>query len=190
MKYHKIACLFALASCVLLVQCNRKTQGLSNTKTQTIDSLVTIPVDSLAKEIVEDLPPLDEQYPLLSYQRTNCYGICPAFEFQVCEDGSCWFTGIEDVPRLGNYEGKLDKESLDGLITLIDQLKPGRLPDQYPADGPLLKDIPASIFVFHFGSIQKEVTLNYDVPKQLESFQEYLDELIEEVEWVEGEGVN
>ncbi|MCB0641142.1 MAG: hypothetical protein KDC44_05855, partial [Phaeodactylibacter sp.] len=175
MNFRTIAWLLALASTVFLTQCNRKAHTGSQSAVPTLDALDASQADSLATEIVEDLPPTDEQYPLISYQRTNCYGICPAFEFQVCEDGSCWFSGTEDVKWLGQYEGKLDDLSLQALISRIDQLQPGKLFNHYPANGPLLKDLPASVFVFHFGSVQKEVTMNYDVPVALEGFQEYLD---------------
>lgn len=171
-----------------LAACNRKT------KTASIPPIPPAPVDSLLVDGLDTLtsvtepPPLTEvegALPLLEYQKDFCYGNCAVFELQICADGTCQLLGIKDIPWIGKYEGHLNEGQQGQLKAYLRNLQMENWASSYPVNGPILSDLPVSRLTLFDALPPREITLNYEIPKSLQSFQQYLDQLVRSTDWKE-----
>ena len=80
--------------------------------------------------------------PWLHYQRTMCFGPCPAFTLAVASDGSATYTGKAHVDRLGTYTADWSPEQLLEIAATAAELRFDRKAGVY--DNPLITDLPAT----------------------------------------------
>jgi hypothetical protein len=53
---------------------------------------------------------------VISFERTSCYGNCPAYKLTIRGDGSVEYNGVRDVRAKGNKTGKIDAEGLRSIL--------------------------------------------------------------------------
>ena len=78
----------------------------------------------------------------LSFERTPCFGKCPAFRMNVQHGGSATYEGIQFAPRDGKYSGKVSKAILNEILSEAERIGFFDLQEKY--DGPVT-DIPSMI---------------------------------------------
>ncbi|WP_299824656.1 DUF6438 domain-containing protein [uncultured Pontibacter sp.] len=84
-------------------------------------------MNKVACQIDKSITPV----PLLLYQKTPCYGSCPAYEATVMQNGSITFIGWENVPIVNTVQLCLPKPDLDKLKEELAQLDYPSLKSSY-----------------------------------------------------------
>lgn len=72
--------------------------------------------------------------PVITLERTVCYGTCPAYKLEIFEDGKVLYEGKEFVKQKGKAEGRITKAELQKLVNEFERIKYASLDDKYVDD--------------------------------------------------------
>lgn len=122
-------------------------------------------------------------YILASIKKTACYGKCPAFEAKLFSNGILLYEGREHTELLGLHEAYLEQEQIDELIARATEADFFDLATFYPEEGKKLADLPETHTYLKIGDREKEIVNNHNAPLGLRQFEQYFNDLIEELEW-------
>ena len=122
----------------------------------------------------------------VEYEKTLCFGPCPAFLFEVLETGQCrleitrpFREGALNSLEVGQYSAQM-KESAEGwnarLQTVYLETRFAQLQDEY--DNPRITDLPSTMVTLH----GKRVRVRYNGP-DLSTLYTVLDAAMESMEW-------
>ncbi len=84
----------------------------------------------------------NEAGPILTFERTPCYGICPAYSMQVFADGRVVYNGRRAVPLLGEKELKLPAAAVAEMLRTAQEAHFDQFQDRY-ARGTT--DLPSAV---------------------------------------------
>ena len=115
--------------------------------------------------------------PLLSYERTMCYGSCPAFKLDLQADGAVFFHGRAHTQPLGKYRAQWSPADLSKLAQTAVDVQLDKKAGTY--DNPMIMDLPSTRL--HFG--EHRVLDRIDGP-DLKAIYNVLDSLISASNWV------
>jgi hypothetical protein len=122
--------------------------------------------------------PLDQApaKPFLHFQKTSCFGTCPAYQAAIASDGSVTFAGFAYVPTTDTLFFKLTPSALDSLKTAVHHLKYTELQDLYPTQW---SDMPSTLTTFYQdGKSVKRIKHTEGGPATLRQFQDNLHGLL------------
>ena len=115
--------------------------------------------------------------PVLYYERSMCFGPCPAFRLEVDPDGQARFNGRANVSPMGQHEGTWP---LEWLECLADEAHAIGFADKAGAyDNPLIMDLPSTRVTFGPHHILDRVN-----GPDLGEFYAILDSLIATTDWI------
>jgi len=60
---------------------------------------------------------------LITFERTGCYGNCPAYKLTIHGDGRVEYNGVRDVKATGAKSGKIDEASLRSILAAFSTAK-------------------------------------------------------------------
>jgi hypothetical protein len=126
---------------------------------------------------------VDESLLVASLERTTCYGNCPYYEVKVYSNGVVTYNGRKNVEYLGLHESVLPQKQIHELLDKAKSIGYAYLENKYPIKGLGIIDFPLCITSVKEGEIKKMVYNRNDSPQRLVEYQEFFDELMEEVEW-------
>ena len=89
--------------------------------------------------------------PVITLERTTCFGTCPAYKLTIFDDGKVVFEGKEFVKQKGPAEGQITKTELAQLVREFEQIHYMRLEDEYGIGDrcpDLWTDYPSAITSF------------------------------------------
>jgi uncharacterized protein DUF6438 len=69
--------------------------------------------------------------PVITLQRTACFGECPVYKISIYEDGRVEFEGKEFVKTVGKAEGTISKSALEDLIREFEKIDYFNLDENY-----------------------------------------------------------
>ncbi|UOQ99335.1 DUF6438 domain-containing protein [Hymenobacter sp. 5317J-9] len=84
----------------------------ATTKTQK----VKIKKGKSSQKPVAATKPAAEETPVITFERTPCFGTCPAFTMQVFADGRVLYEGRHGVPFVGKKELKISPAAVTDLL--------------------------------------------------------------------------
>ena len=112
------------------------------------------------------------QEPVLVYQRTPCYGRCPAYTATIFADGRVEYDGQHFVPLLGKHTLSLPPATVAALLAEAQRIKFSSLADRYAGN---TSDLPASIITVHpVGQPLHAVYASEGIPESLQGYINYL----------------
>jgi hypothetical protein len=117
-----------------------------------------------------------ENAPLLTYERTMCFGSCPAFKLDIQADGHVYFNGRAHTKPLGKYRAQWPESDLQKLAQTAANLRLDKKAGTY--DNPMIMDLPSTRL--RFGNHQ--VLDRIDGP-DLKELYVLLDSLIATTTW-------
>ncbi len=126
---------------------------------------------------------LDPNTLMASLERTKCYGKCPNYEAKIFTNGLVLFEGKAHVPRKGLFEAYLLQAQLDSLMSQAEQLSYFDLAETYPENGFVMAELPSTITYLKQGAREQKIKNNHNAPKMLQSYERYLEELLETLDW-------
>ncbi len=114
--------------------------------------------------------------PLLRYERTMCFGPCPAFLLEVERNGAARFNGRSHVDHMGEHTAQWTQQDLKKLALVAEQTELDRKAGTY--DNPMIMDLPAIRLFFGGYKVLDRV----DGP-DLSLLYAHLDSLIGATDW-------
>ena len=180
----------AFSTLLLVVACSKKTtEKSSQTETQlstpvAVESPINTPpkppkTTTKAVGIPKDVDP----NLLASLRRSPCYGKCPAFSYELFADGKVTYFGQSNVTRMGSYTTKVDDAFMKRIADKALSIKYLSLSDHYPTADIAVSDVPTITTYIRIGNDGKKITNNYDPPKELTEFEQWLEEQFETLKW-------
>ena len=118
-------------------------------------------------------------------QRTACFGRCPIYTLTVFEGGRVEYFGKKFTPREGRFESTIFPEVIEKLITEAGTYGFFELNNVY--DKQAITDLPSTITSVKNAEGMKTVVNRFNGPETLRGFEQYFDNLFNELEWNEME---
>ena len=116
----------------------------------------------------------------LLYQRTPCFGPCPAFELEVSADGSARFNGKRNTLPIGQHTAIWNADNLRTLAAVAHNVRFKSKAGRY--DNPLITDLPAKRIVLAGHDLYDR----FDGP-DIDALYTALDSLISKTDWIPSE---
>lgn len=113
----------------------------------------------------------------LRYERTPCFGPCPAFLLEVDAEGRARFHGRRHATPEGQHEAQWDAATLRGIAEAAHQVSLRNHAGTY--DNPMVTDLPAKRLTLGATSLIDRM----DGPP-IGAFYDHLDSLIARTPWV------
>lgn len=126
---------------------------------------------------------VDESLLVASLERTTCYGNCPYYEAKVYSNGVVIYNGRKNVEYLGLHESRLSQQQIQALQDKAKSVGYIHLENKYPTKGLGIIDFPVCITSVVEGENKKMVYNRNDAPQRLVEYQNFFDELLEDLEW-------
>ena len=126
---------------------------------------------------------IDENLLVASMVRTTCYGKCPYYEVNVYADGMVTYHGRQHVPYIGHYKANIGEKRVAQLLEKAAAIDYMSLENKYPLKGLGIIDFPVCITMVRLKQQEKTIYSRNDTPPRLVAYQDFFDELIENVEW-------
>jgi hypothetical protein len=131
--------------------------------------------------------------PVITLERTTCFGTCPAYTLRIFDDGKVLYEGKEFVKRKGKAEGQISKTELAALVRQFEQIDYLRLDDEYGVGDKCPEDwtdYPSAITSFNHNGKQKKIRhylgcRGLPILDQLRVLEDKIDEVVNTKRWIE-----
>jgi Domain of unknown function (DUF6438) len=130
--------------------------------------------------------------PLITLERTVCFGTCPAYKITIFDDGKVVYEGKEFVKRKGKATAQISKDELAELVREFERLDYLKLDDEYGVgdkcpDG--WTDYPSAITSFTANGKTKKVNhylgcRGLPILDQLRSLEDKIDQVVKTDRWI------
>jgi len=143
----------------------------------------------------EAVPPPSEStgspaQPVITLERTACFGSCPVYRISVTSSGTVSFEGKAHVRRIGPATDQVPPEQVEKLLSEIEQAGYFTLDDRYQASEPgcgrYATDAPTVITSVRLRGRSKTITHDYGctrVPGTLTILERKIDETLGSARW-------
>ena len=142
---------------------------------------------SSTKKAVDNTPaqvePVQEKVKdsiFLYFERTLCYGECPAYEITVYSDGRCTYKGVKFVDKIGDYDATITSAQMSEIAEEAERVGFYDFKDKYDAS---VSDVPTCITMISADRGRKRVEDRFDAPDVLHAFEKYLDGILLDLDW-------
>lgn len=122
----------------------------------------------------------DQKHVIISMTKTQCFGACPAYEFELYSDRTASYNGLAFTERKGEWEARLNKKQFDSIIKEFEESDFFKFEDRYYSD---ITDLPTTYLFYSDGTSEKKVMDYYGAPDELKKLEEKVEELIQQLEW-------
>ena len=174
-------------SCLIFFACSKKisTTNAGNKNTTDVMKPAPTPVSNLKPSTTgkSTMPSDIEQNVVAMLKRTPCFGKCPSYELKVFDNGTATYTGFAFVEKIGKFEAHVSNDFISRLQQEAAKSAFNAFSEKYPVDGSTLTDIPSTISYVRMGKKGNRVANNYDAPKELMMFENWLENEIQNMEW-------
>lgn len=147
-----------------------------------VEQAVTTPTENPNRNKPAPAEPKPEAYQVVGFQKTACFGKCPVYQVKFFSDGTATWNGQHNVERKGWYEARVDKAVLTAIREKADEVKFWDLDIEYP-QGRKVADLPSTVTFLRNGDMVKTVVNTHQAPAELESFEDYLEGVINGLNW-------
>ena len=92
--------------------------------------------------------------PVITLERTLCFGSCPIYKVEIFADGRIVYEGEDFVKRKGRAQDRISKAAVQQLVREFNRINYMKLEDEYVSMGPNCPD-------FHTDSPYAVTSLNW-----------------------------
>ncbi len=117
----------------------------------------------------------------LSFERTVCFGACPAFKITIKNDGTCLYEGYKFVDMEGQYTATISKDQMKEIQAEAERIGFFDMKDKY--DNQQVTDVPSVMIMMPGPNGRKEIIDRWEGPEELKSFEKYLDSILLSLDW-------
>ena len=131
--------------------------------------------------------------PVITLERTTCFGTCPAYKVSIYGDGLVIYEGREFVKTKGDADGRITKDQVQQLVREFEKIGYVKLEDEYSMDKNCPQgwtDAPTAITTLSQNDKTKKV-VHYQgcrgLPAldQLTALEDKIDEVVNTKRWIE-----
>lgn len=116
--------------------------------------------------------PIPETGPVLTFERTPCYGTCPAYAMQVFADGRVEYNGRRAVPLMGTKELTLPASAVADMLKQAKEAHFDQFQDKYSQN---TTDLPSTIIAIRQPNGKlKTVVLEEGAPENVRQLFTYI----------------
>jgi len=131
--------------------------------------------------------------PVITLERTACFGVCPVYKISIYDDGRVEFEGKEFLKKVGKAEDKISKSALEDLIRAFEKIDYYNLDDIYGEGNKkcreLWTDYPTAITSLNWKD-KKKTVIHYHgcrgaaVLDQLTELENKIDKTVNAERWI------
>ena len=118
--------------------------------------------------------------PVISMQKTACYGACPVYSIEIFADYTVIYSGEENVPVKGQKKFKMEKAEFDKLVAAFEQSNFFKFKSDYMAP---VKDLPTTHIEFNYQGESKKIRDYYGAPEELKQLENRVEEFVRNKIW-------
>ncbi len=172
--------------CVLIFSCSQKNKVVvSPSPSYDIEvNPPTVEENVINEKSPKNISELSKVYRLVTMQKTGCYGNCPDYEFVLQSNGDAIYIGKKNVPRLGRYTAHAKAGFIFSIKSEINEGNFFKMSTIYPSNEKIIKDLPDTYLMVSDNIHQIIIRNNHDAPTELIEFQNKIESMIEQLEWV------
>lgn len=131
--------------------------------------------------------------PVITLERTPCFGSCPSYKVQIFADGRVVYEGKRFVKRKGKAQGRITKTAVQQLVGEFNSLNYVSLEDEYNPGGPSCPegwtDYPSAITSLQWKGKKKTIRHYHGcrgakVLDQLTALENKIDQVANTKRWV------
>ena len=78
--------------------------------------------------------------PVITLERTPCFGSCPIYKVEIFADGRIVYEGEDFVKRKGRAQDRISKAAVQQLVREFNRINYMKLEDEYVSMGPNCPD--------------------------------------------------
>ncbi len=125
---------------------------------------------------------------VIQFERTGCYGNCPAYKLTVYGDGRAEYEGKKDVKETGRKEGRIDVADIKRMVSEFDKAGFFAI-DQFTEKNcscTLCTDMPTAITEIRIKGASHQVVHYYGcrcAPKALWELEQTIDKIASTEQW-------
>lgn len=131
--------------------------------------------------------------PVITLERTACFGTCPAYKLTIFDDGKVLFEGREFVRVEGKAEGQISKKDLEALRREFERIDYFKLADRYGGEDNCPEnwtDYPSANISFTADGKTKTIAhylgcRGLPILDQLRALEDKIDAVVKTKQWIE-----
>ena len=181
--------LFLSLTLIIFTACHKKISDKTTTTQPATDTKIveaTPSVNTTSKGIKAlNIPEGVDSNLVISLQRTACFGQCPVYKVEIFKDGTVKYKGTAYIKKRGQHEAIASMAFIKSIQQKAVVINFMSLSDKYPKGDNMISDIPSTISYIRIENEGKLVINNYDAPKELIAFEQWLEKEIDGLEWKE-----
>lgn len=131
---------------------------------------------STSPKNISEIPGAPEVY----FDRSGCFGPCPAYTVIFYADGRARYTGKSNVDSVGVYEGTVDADRMMSLVAAFDASEFRSMNDIYDED---VTDIATRTVRYRRFDSTKTVTDRFNAPPALRALESTIDSVAATIRW-------
>ncbi len=120
---------------------------------------------------------------LAKIDRTPCYGKCPVFTIELFDDGTVKYNGVAFVDKKGTFTAQVTPEFMAQIQSKALSVKYLSFENKYPIAPVVIADLPITTTFIRIGNEDKQITDNFDAPRDLIDFENWLVQQFEKLNW-------
>ncbi|HZB27348.1 MAG TPA: DUF6438 domain-containing protein [Gemmatimonadales bacterium] len=128
--------------------------------------------------------------PVVTLERTACFGRCPVYRISVSPSGEVFYEGRAHVRHLGEARGQVPAERVHALLSELERAGYFSFATRYaaaePACGRYATDLPTAITTVRLNDRSKRIVHDYgcgDAPGALRVLERRIDEVLNSGQW-------
>lgn len=131
--------------------------------------------------------------PVITLERTPCFGTCPAYKLTIYDDGKVEYEGKDYVKRKGKAEGQITKAELEALVGEFERIDYLNLADNYTLNSKNCPqgwtDNPTAVTSFNRKDKTKKIVHYHgcqgsNVLQQLTALENKIDQVVNTKRWI------
>jgi len=131
--------------------------------------------------------------PMITLERSVCFGTCPAYKVTIFDDGKVVYEGKDFVKRKGRVEARISKSELEELVGEFNRLNYLNLDDEYGVGDKCPEswtDYPSAVTSFTANGKTKRINhylgcRGLPILDQLRALENKIDEVVNTKRWIE-----
>ena len=114
---------------------------------------------------------------IFEFEKTSCYGSCPAYKVVVFENDSLSYEGLKFVAKQGNIAKKLPKGTVNQLVKQFKEANFFNFQNQYTSN---VADFPTTYISFTDKGVTKKIKDYYQAPERLKRLETLISDLVKD----------
>lgn len=183
----KNSTLFLFLLSTILFACSKKNVDKTVASPIKKETTKTSSKTNIEIEPKEDFKPILPIIPtvqlLVKIDRTPCYGKCPVFTIELYDDGNVKYNGVAFVDKKGLFTAQVPPEFIKRIQSKALSIKYLSFENKYPIAPVVIADLPITTTFIRIGTKDKQISDNFDAPRDLIDFENWLVHQFDKLDW-------